>query len=321
MQEFKRLSKEECADRLLSLCDPLIICHVRPDGDTVATAKALSVVFKLLGKSPRIACADRLPKRLAFILRGEDFTSETSGGDAVTVDVASPSQMGALYEARPDVSLAIDHHAVNTPFADNYTDPEVSSAAEALAAVVDVLIERGLIAMTPELAEALYTAISSDTGCFCYSNAKAGTHMLAARLIAAGIDTASVNHRLFHTKGEGQIRAEGFVGANLRTALDGRVAYATVTESDILSLGVEREDLETAIDVVRSLEGSVIAFTVKETAKSSYKISLRSTAHDVSAIAKSFGGGGHILAAGCTVSADTPEGAAELILEKIKEII
>ncbi len=320
MKEYKRLTKEECADRLLSLDEPLIICHARPDGDTVATAKALSLILAMLGKRARIACADRLPDRLAFILGGEDFTKDLESGDAVTVDVASPSQMGALYGVRPDVRLAIDHHAVSTPFADNYTAEGASSAAEALMDVLDVLTERGLITPTKELAEALYTAISSDTGCFAFANATARTHTRAAALLSYGIDSAGINHKLFHTKSRGQISAEGFVGSSLCTAYGERVAYATVTDADIEKLSLSREDFETAVDVVRSLRGCEVAFVVKEVGESTYKISLRSTGPNVAAIAARFGGGGHILAAGCSVTAECAEDAARIILEELKAI-
>lgn len=325
MNTYKKLTKEECADKLLSLRDPVIICHVRPDGDTVGTAKALSVVLRMLNKKPRIACADKIPERLKFILTGENLYQGSpdglSEGDAVTVDIASLSQMGALCSLQPRVSLSIDHHAVSFPFADNYTNPDASSAAEALADALDVLENRGLITMTKELAEALYTAISSDTGCFCYANATAHTHLYAAKLLSCGIDSAKINHRLFHTKSRGQICAEGFIGSTVQIAEDGRIAYASVTDADIARLGLVKEDFETAIDVVRSLAGCKIAFVVKQSDGSAYKISLRSVGPDVAAVAARFGGGGHILAAGCTVAAKSADDAKEAILKELAKVL
>ena len=160
-------------------------------------------------------------------------------------------------------------------------------------------------------------AISSDTGCFCYSNTSPKTHMRAAELIGTGIDFADINHRLFCSKNIGQIKAEGFVGANIKTAEGGKIGYASITHEDMKSLSLTAEDFETAIDIVRSLAGCEIAVTAKEAESGKYKISLRSTGANVAKVAKIFGGGGHVRAAGCTVPAQSADEALEKIIKEL----
>lgn len=321
MAEYRRLSAEECADRLLSVTRPLIVCHVRPDGDTLGSARALGEIFGMLGVRAEYICTDKVPRRLQFLLPADRLITEPSPDmTPIAIDVASVGQIGEIYDSLPSVALTIDHHALSTPFSDHYTVSEASSAAEALMDVADVLIDRGLISMTPSLAYPLYAAISSDSGCFCYSSVTPRTHLRAAALIGTGIDFADINHRLFHSKEQGQLRAEGFVGQRIMTALDGRVAYALITLKDITELGVAKEHLESAIDIVRSLSGVEIAFTVKQTSEDLYKVSLRSTDKSVSDIAAIFGGGGHHRAAGCTVCAESATRASEFLLCEIKKL-
>jgi len=316
LTDFKRLTKEECANLLLSAKSPTVVMHVRPDGDTVGTAIALIRTFEALGKEATYLCKDKIPERLRFIL-GDARQNEAPTGDIITVDVASPSQAGGLLDRLTAPLFAIDHHAVNTPFAPNYTVEGASSAAEALMDVLEVLEKRGLLKITPYIAEPLYTAISSDTGCFCFSNTTEKTHMRAARLLSFGIDAATINRLLFSSKSEGQIKAEGLVASKLKSLQDGKIRYVTVSRREREALGIPFEEFETAIDVVRSVKGTVIAIAVKETDEGAFKASLRSTSPNVAEIAAQFGGGGHALAAGCTLSGESIEGATAALLQKL----
>ena len=316
------LGAADCAMRLLEIKKPLILIHVKPDGDAVGSAAALCEIFRQLGESPAILSADKIPERLAFILEATNtkVAESTEGYTAISIDVASPSQLGELLGSAPTPILMIDHHAVGEQFADGYISPEASSAAEALYDIAIILESMGKIKFNKALAFALYTAISSDTGCFAFSNASAKTHICAARLIELGIDAADINNRLFYSKSMEQITAEGFIASKIQTAQNGKVAYATVSQKESESLGVSAEHFETAINVVRSLRGTEITFVVKEESEGKIKVSLRSTGADVAKLAKSLGGGGHTRAAGCTVNSKNTEEAAELILKRIDKM-
>ena len=179
---------------------------------------------------------------------------------------------------------------------------------------------RGLIKISQRMAYCLYAAISSDTGGFIFSNAKAETYRIAAELVALGIDHADINHRLFMSKSREQILAEGFVASKIKTAAEGRISYATISKSELDTLGVDVVHFDTAIDVVRSLLGAEIAFIVKETDRG-LKVSMRSTGANVAEVAAQHGGGGHIRAAGCSVDAKSVEDAAKILVSELKNTL
>lgn len=319
MTDYKVLSAEECARRILEIEHPLVLMHVRPDGDTVGSAAALMYIFHKLGKAPLWACSDPIPERLEFLLKNyrEAYRYEYDSSTVVTVDIPTKDQIGEIYDFMPRASLMIDHHEVGAPFADNFIIGGASSAGEVVMLVVEELIKMGKIELEPGLAYPLYAAISSDTGCFRYSNATPDTMRRGAALVETGIDSADINHRLFNSKTPRQIRAEGFVAEKIQTEFSDRVAYATVTRRERERLDVLLEHLETAIDVVRSVAFVEISFVVKETDRGEYKASLRSTEADVAAICARFGGGGHVKAAGCTVPARSIDEAARKLLREI----
>ena len=323
MPEYKELSPSDAAKILLSVERPVVVMHRRPDGDAVGSACALSLVFRMLGKDAPITSSDKIPERLKFIAdyTKTEFVTDLSALTPITIDVASPPQLGSLSYVSQNAKLMIDHHSVGEHFADYFIISEASSAAEVLYSVVEELISMKKITMTEELAYALYAAISSDTGSFRYSNTSEKTHNIAALLLSYKIDTADINHRLFTSKSHSQLRAEGYAASNIKTDCNGKVAYITITRSDMDALSLVDEDIECVIDVVRSLSGVEVAFVVKELIDGTFRASLRSTGIDVASIASCFGGGGHIRASGCSPKSDSIEKASELILTEIKKVL
>lgn len=317
MSNVYPLSLSECADRILAVESATVITHIRPDGDTVGTSVALCRLFSALGKSAELLPADPIPKRLEFLTSGVKITDSVNSKTVITCDVASPAQLGKLFDSLPSVDLSIDHHKVSTPFAPHFTVGDISSAGEVLFRIIEVLVSRGAVELTPEIAYPLYAAMSSDTGGFMFSSANADTYRAAAALMETGINYADINHKLFHSKSADQVKAEGFVAERLVSV--GNIAYAVITLGDREHLGLGSDAFETAIDVVRSLIGVEIAFTLKELEIGKYRVSLRSTGADVAAVAAEFSGGGHIRAAGCTVTADSPDEAARKLLDAIKK--
>jgi phosphoesterase RecJ-like protein len=319
MTSFPALSKKECVDILLGLTSPTVVMHKRPDGDTVGTAIALIRIFEAMGIGANFLCEDEIPERLRFLFDREAMAKAVT--EAVCVDVASPLQAGDILNSIPSPVLSIDHHEKNTPFAPHYTASEKSSAAEVVMEICEELEKMGKLTLTKRIAEPLYAAISSDTGRFCYSSATAKTHIRVARLLETGIDAARINHLLFNSKSESVLRAEGYSLANMQTASDGKIAYSVISRDTLLSLGLDISDFESAIDVIRTLRGTSVAMIVKETEPHKFKASLRSTTVDVASVASLFGGGGHRLAAGCTVEAESAEAAAEALLSKLIPLV
>lgn len=311
--ELTALSAADFAGRLLTLRQPTVLLHTRPDGDTVGTAAALCDVLAQLGLTPRYACADPIPDRLSFLLEGEVAATLPDEGEGVAVDVASPAQLGTLCDRVRPV-LMLDHHRVGTPFAPYYTQPEASSAAEVLLPVVEQLVAWDRITLTPRLATRLYAGIASDTGSFAFSNTSAATHTAVAKLLAVGIDHVEIHRRLFSSKTLAQLRAEGYVCSHMQVLAEGRLAYVGIPAEAIRVLQVDADDFACAVDVARSLSGTEVAVAIKETADGTYRASLRSRRLNVAAVAERFGGGGHLLAAGCALSGDTLSDAAAPLL-------
>lgn len=318
MPDIKALTLSECADVLLSVKKPLVLMHVRPDGDTVGASAALCEIFRAMGIEARYSCADRIPERLGFLTEGLLPAEGLDGYEAIAVDVASPAQLGELFE-KTDVMLTIDHHEFNTPFSPNYTVKGASSAGEVVLGIAKELKGRGAVEINKRIAERLYAAISSDTGGFVFSNAAPETYRSAAELIECGIDHADINHKLFMSKTRGQILAEGLVSSKIGCEGDGKIAYAAISRADMDAVGLHSGDFDCGIDIVRSLMGAEIALIVKETERG-FKASLRSTGKNVAEIAARHGGGGHIRAAGCTVEASSVDEAAKILLSELSEL-
>ena len=312
------LTAKECAELLLGAKDPTVVMHVRPDGDTVGSAVALIKVFEALGKNAGYICNDEIPERLSFLTKGIEKRTKPSG-DVVCIDIASVSQIGDIYESFEKVLFTVDHHASNTPFSPHYTVSKASSAAEALMDVIELLEHEGHVKLNKEIADALYAAISSDTGRFCYSSTTPKTHRRAARLLELGADAAAINHLLFNTKSLAALKAEAMAALGVRLFDGGSVAGLAITKEDIEEIGARHEDFDTAIDIVRSVRGVEIALVVKETPDGKIKASLRSTNENVARIAEAFGGGGHILAAGCYVDAKSTDEALDLLISEMKK--
>ncbi len=307
----------------------LIIGHSHPDGDCVGSAVALSCLIESLGNRASIIFPEPTPKRLGFIL-GEkkelpSLPSDLESYDIICVDTASHSQHGDMKDALfGKAALRIDHHDIGVPYAkQEFVNPLAAATGEIIFELYEYAISEGRTEKICDTArDALFGAISSDTGCFKYSNATPKTHILAAKLIEYGAPSAEINRLLFDTKDENLLRAEGIALRHLQTFLGGRVGGIAIEESDYAD-GLTISDFETAIDFARSVRGVRCAAVAKATQnKGSFRVSLRSNDDtDVAKIASLFGGGGHIRAAGCTVEANTAKEALEKVVKEIEKIL
>ena len=324
---FKALSFEELCQRLCENKNTLLIYHSRPDADAIGSAFALRELLSMMGINTICACSDEVPDRLTFMtedVQGSALLDDLATGHerVISLDSASPAQLGELFDRlHKDIDIMIDHHAKGTLYADNYIRPDASATAEIIFDVAEWLLENGKIPYIPhKVYSCIYTAISSDTGCFKYANTTPRTHMYAAKLIEAGVDTADVNHRLFEAKTLKQIKAEGEAARRLSVYEKGRIACVSFPYSAKFSLGLSDQNLETIIDIPRSLAGVEIAFSVRQPEdKGFFRVSMRSNSDfDVSAVCSLFGGGGHARAAGCSIEARGIDEAEKMIISAIK---
>ncbi len=327
--EFRPVSFAEAADVICNNKKILILFHVHPDGDSVGSAFALRAFVESFGGRAWCVCADQLPDRLQFAALDaqesvlvQDIPEDFAPDAIISVDTASPTQLGGLYDIYKDkICLMIDHHASGTVYADYCIDPHASACGEVLYNILEIAANKLGGELSREVKRLIYTAISSDTGCFKYNNVTPYSHILASKLIADGIDGADINHKLFGIKSLKQMQVEhaGFERMNLH--LDGKIAIITFPYDLKKQYGAEDEDLETLIDVARCIKGVLVAAVIKQpTQENKFRVSMRSSCDfDVSEICKLYGGGGHVRAAGCTVTADSILSAEMTVVVAIED--
>lgn len=323
MSDFPLLSYDGAVDLLISAERPVIVSHARPDGDTLGCAAALCLFYAKMGKPAAFLCADPIPRRLAFLFEGVELAELPEDGEGFyfAVDIASPTQLGDLKDRYLEhFSLLLDHHESGSPFAPYLMEPHAAAAGEVVYSVLKRAYERGLCPpIDKEIATRLYAALSSDSGGFRFPNATPLTHRIAAELLEAGAEAEAVNYALFTAKSPEQLAAERIAMENLHTAADGRISYVSLTRA--ARAGLADEYFETAVDIARAVSGVSVCFALREVGDGVFRASLRARECDVATVAASFGGGGHLRAAGCTVEAASIEDAAEQILARLIPIL
>ena len=288
----------------------LILSHRSPDGDTLGCASALSRALLALGKAVQFRCADPVPKNMAYLFDGVaygDFEPE----HIVTVDVADKALLGTLEPLGARVDLAIDHHGTHRPFArESWVDDTAGAACQ----MIYKLVQAMGVEITPEIADCLYTGISTDTGCFRYSNASPETHRIAAALLACGAHAADINRVMFDTKSRAAVELLKHVYNDMEFYFDGRCAVLCLTRAMLAETGAGESELTGVSSLVRQVEGVLFGLTIQERGENEYKISMRSTAPaSAQAVCARFGGGGHTYAAGCTMHAPLEEVKAQIV--------
>ena len=305
----------ETAKWLRDRDDFIILTHVRPDGDTLCTAAALASGLRRLGKKayllPNEGATERYLDHMADFFAPEGYEYK----NVVSVDTAGERMFPEnAKELINKVGLSIDHHHSNEFYAENtYVDGDRAACGE----IVYEFIMELCGDITPREAELLYIAVSTDTGCFAYANTNADTFRVASALVAAGAPNAKLNKKFFRTKSKNRIALDGSIISGIRFFHDGQTAVATVTIKMLEDTGATENDLDDIANIPGQIEGVKCSITVRELADGRSKASLRTTgevnASDVCAV---FGGGGHPMAAGCTLEADTVT-AGEMIAAEI----
>ena len=286
----------------------LVTTHENPDGDALGSLLGLHLALVELGKDSVMVLGEQpLPAEYRFLGLEEHGLVRARPADAdtrilVAVDCAQESRIAAKDLLPHAASVVnIDHHHDNTRFGSiDLIVPDASSTGEVLADVLHALD----VAATPAIAEALYTALVTDTGRFQYSNTTPKALRLAAELDRGG---GRRDPRLPGRVRVARVREGKLLGSALRHATiheGGRVVIAHLTRGDFAEAGAEEPFSEGVIDHLRAVEGTELAALIRELppAGETCKVSLRASIDtlDVSAIARQSGGGGHRQAAGFT---------------------
>ncbi|MEN9535504.1 MAG: hypothetical protein RIR37_777, partial [Verrucomicrobiota bacterium] len=304
----------------------IILSHIRPDGDAIGSQIALGFALMALGKSVRLVNEDGLPDNLAF-MRGSERI-ETPPADpldvevAIALDTATKPRLGdnALHAAsasKAKIWLNIDHHISNPKYGDfNLIDATSPATGQIL---YDLISELGL-PMTPESRDAIYVAVSTDTGSFQYPSTTAKTYEMAADLIRKGLDVGDINSKTYDDSPYRRLELMRALLNTLERSDDGMVAHWELRDQTRIDLELRPEDSEGLIDVIRAIRGVQVAVFFEELPDGKIRVSMRSKDKriDVCQIAMQFNGGGHALAAGIRMAGPLKEAKA-LVLEAITQ--
>lgn len=297
---MNQISVREAAAFLHASDRILLLCHQNPDGDTLGSAYGLYHALIRCGKQVRILCSDEIPPKMRYLAEGyqnADWEPET----VVAVDIADLQLFGeALAPYRERVDLCIDHHPSNTGYAARVClSPESAANCELIVQVIDALG----VTIDSAMATCLYTGIVTDTGCFQFANVTAKTHQMAARLMDIGCNWRMIHRVIFESKPMNLVMLEREVLNHLEFYCQNRVALITVTLEMLERYQLSEAELDGITAITRKIEGVEVGITLKQRGEELYKVSMRSMEHvNVSQICQDFGGGGHIRAAGCTLS-------------------
>ena len=226
-----------------------------------------------------------------------------------------PACLGNDLSAYSDqIDLCIDHHGSNIQYS-RYLLLDAGCAATAML-ICDVIRQLGVKLDTP-MAECIYTALATDTGCFKYSNTTPYTHRMAADMMELNIRHDMINRTMFDVKSRARVELERMALDNMSFYYDGRCAIMIITNDMILTSAAGENDMEGLAPIPRQIEGVWVGVTMRQKADSNFKVSVRTGTHaDASAICARLGGGGHVRAAGCTL-----DGSAEDAVKQILDIV
>ena len=305
---MKILSRNECAEFLLSHDHFCILSHRRPDGDTIGSSAALCLGLRSLGKTAHVLVNAEVSDRFAWLHEGLTKEVVAEGDTVVSVDVASPGMLPKAFEhLLGNIQLRIDHHASATSFTDcELVDGGSASCAEL---VWDVLEAAG-VTMDEKLAEAVYVGVSTDTGCFRYANTTAHTFSVAAECAKAGARVFQLNQELFETNTLGRLRMQAWIVDHMQMIRGGEMAIVAIPLAVEQELGVTQDDMDNISSFPRTVAGVCMAATLRETKEGDTKISVRAVpGYDATLVTTRFGGGGHKGAAGGALKMPIAEAA------------
>ena len=306
------LNRTETAAFLLERDGFAILTHRRPDGDTLGSAALLCRGLRQLGKRAYVLENPEVTPKYTFLLEGLTKGCADRDDTVICVDVAATGMLCQAFSGLEDrIALRIDHHINNRPFAQNeLVEPETAACGEV---VYGVLQQMG-VALDKEMAKALYTAVSTDTGCFRYGNTTKDTFRVASDCAAVYGNLRQLNQMLFETVSLPRLRMQGWMVENAKFLAEGKICVCAIPLEIERQMGVTEDDMENISGFPRTIAGVVLAATLRQE-QDRVKLSVRADSTvDASEICAKFGGGGHRGAAGANLDC-TIEDAVKALIE------
>ena len=278
----------------------LIAAHEQPDADALGSALALAAGLEQLGGRVQVACADPVPPRYAFLPGAQRVTQHPSPTPLLVIlDAGAWSRLGSVEPVGRECAevMVVDHHPGGNRWRWAHLDPH----AAATALLVRRLLRALGATLTPEIATCLYAALGGDTGYFTFQNTDAAALRLAAELAAAGANPYEIHRQAADRLPLSSLHLRGRALASTRVAAQGRIAWAVLRREDFRQTGATDADTEGVVDLLKSAAGAEVYVLFKQGPEDTWRVSLRSRAADVGQVAQHLGGGGHRVAAGCTL--------------------
>lgn len=298
----------------------LIATHVRPDGDAIGSALALRHILSDLGKEVLVLSQDKIPDNYLFLPGAEGIVQSLEDYGRYEVcfvldcgdleRVGSPAGMIKAIETL----IIVDHHLANGTRCDAAL---IDSTASSTAELIHRLFNHLAVAISPEAANCLYTAMLTDTGGFRYASTSRETMLAAGDLIGRGADPQWISENIYENNSPVRLALLARVLKTLEFSCRGRVGSLEVTGAMLAEAAALPEHTEGFVDIPRSVKGVLISILYSELPEGQIKVSLRSKDRvNVEAVARVFGGGGHLNAASCRV-----EGGMAQVKGKVLEAI
>jgi phosphoesterase RecJ-like protein len=295
----------------------VVTSHARPDGDGVGSALACAQILRVMGKDAEVAMHDGVPR----IYQNLPFAERVLQADTVPANDAvilleCDSMKRTLLEGLESCFLInIDHHASGRNFAHvNWIDPTVMATAE----LVFRLARLACVPVDRDIATCLYTALMTDTGSFMFEGTNEHTFTVARELVLAGADPALCARHIYFGHSTAKMRLLGAALSNLHR--EGALAWIWVTREQMQRFGAREEDCEGLVNYALSMADAQVAIFFRELPDQRYRVSIRSKGEvNVSRVAESFGGGGHICASGCSVDGPLAVAVARVVERLLAE--
>lgn len=308
-------SLREIANVLHEAESVLLFPHVNPDGDSIGSCAALCRTLRLRGKEAWILTEDEIPANLVFLDKGystKEMDKIRRPDVCICVDCGDVSRFPKRAEKflSGETTICIDHHMTTRLFCDyNYVDSQEAATGQI---IFELLKEFGA-EPDKETAEALFAAITTDTGDFQYSNTQKKSHLITAELYDWGADFNKVSVEIYENVRLEKIRLKSAAMETLKIIGGGKGAIVKVSQSMLDKTGALMDESEGLAQELRSIAGVEYSAVLKEYEHELIRVSLRAKRKgDVSQIASALGGGGHLKAAGCTIR-ETLENAADKV--------
>lgn len=299
--------------------DFLVVSHVQPDGDAISSTSVVGWLLHKLGKSAMLMNEGESPSRLSYLLNFDSIINYRlvkpthTYKYVIAVDCADYRRIGEVSQLfADDVKLLnIDHHPTNDAFGStNLIRPDAAATVE----ILHDLIEQAGVTFDTDCATAIYTGLLTDTGGFRYSNTSSRVMEIASRMLGQGVSGHQLADHLLEKMTMPKLKLLQRSLSRLTFSDSQQIGWLYIEKNDMKEIEAVSEDIEGIVNYALNIDGVEVGILFKETEDGAVKASLRSAGKvDVAAIAQSFGGGGHIRAAGCRLNNPLPAAIEELV--------